>query len=63
MMLIKNVTQSIPSYCMSCFLIPKSLSQEIERILNNYWWTSSNDNKKDIKWIAWDKMCTSKNSG
>lgn len=26
--LIKNVASSIPSYCMSCFLIPKSLSQE-----------------------------------
>lgn len=34
--LIKNVAQSIPSYCMSCFFLPKSLSQEIERIFNNY---------------------------
>lgn len=35
--LFKNVSQSIPSYCMSCFLLPKMLCQEMERILNNYW--------------------------
>lgn len=34
--MVKNVAQVIPSYCMSCFLIPKSLCQEIERMMNNY---------------------------
>lgn len=38
LILIKNVAQVVPSYCMSCFLIPKTLCQEIERILNGYWW-------------------------
>lgn len=39
--LIKNGAQSISSYCMSCFLLPKSLCLEIERIMNKYWWNSS----------------------
>lgn len=38
--LIRNVAQSIPSYCMSCFLLPKSMCQELERMFNNYWWSS-----------------------
>ncbi|KAL8135927.1 hypothetical protein AgCh_010516 [Apium graveolens] len=61
--MIRNVAQTIPSYCMSCFLIPKSLSQEIERIMNDYWWKSGSTGCKGIRWLAWDKMCSSKDSG
>lgn len=34
--LIKSVAQVIPSYCMSYFLLPKYLCQEIEKIMNKY---------------------------
>lgn len=30
--MIRNVAQSIPAYTMSCFMIPKTLCQEIERL-------------------------------
>lgn len=56
LVLIKNVAQSIPSYCMSCFLLPKSLCQEIERMLNNFWWSSGNGDYKGVKWLSWDAM-------
>lgn len=29
--LVRNVAQSLPSYCMMCFLLPKTLTQEIEK--------------------------------
>ncbi|XP_074356362.1 putative mitochondrial protein AtMg00310 [Apium graveolens] len=61
--MIKNVAQAIPSYCMSCFLIPKLLSQEIERILNGFWWKSGANNGKGLRWLSWEKMCKSKNKG
>lgn len=56
LVLIKNVAQSIPSYCMSCFLLPKSLVTEIERMLNSFWWSSGADNNKGIKWLLWENM-------
>nr|KYP45605.1 hypothetical protein KK1_032833 [Cajanus cajan] len=36
--LIKFVLQSILTYVMSAYLIPKSNCEKIERILNSYWW-------------------------
>lgn len=36
LVLIKNVIQSIPAYCMSYFLLPMSLCVKIERMINNF---------------------------
>ncbi|KAL0367264.1 UNVERIFIED_CONTAM: putative mitochondrial protein [Sesamum radiatum] len=38
--LIKSVLQAIPSYTMSCFLLPKMLIKELESILADFWWSS-----------------------
>lgn len=58
--MIRNVAQMIPSYTMSCFLITKSLCQEIERLMNAFWWKTSSNSSKSIRWLAWNKMCMSK---
>lgn len=63
LVLIKSVAQSIPSYCMSCFLLPKSLCQEIEKLLNTFWWSSGNGANKGIKWLSWDAMSYPKCKG
>ena len=36
--LIKAVTQAIPTYTMSCFQLPKGLYEDPERIERNFWW-------------------------
>lgn len=36
--LIKAVAQSIPSYAMSCFKLPASFCDDVERIMRNFWW-------------------------
>lgn len=61
--MIKNVALAILSFCMSCFLIPKSFSQEIEKMLNGYWWKGNSNNNRGLRWLSWDKMCKSKCKG
>lgn len=61
--LIRNMAQAIPSYTNSCFLLPKILSQDIERAFNSYWWQSESDPKKGVKWHAWDAMSMPKGKG
>lgn len=63
LVMLKNVIQSIPAYTISCFLIPKSLCQEIQRVMNAFWWQSQSSNNKGIRWLGWNKMCMSKNNG
>ena len=60
---LKTVTQAIPSYAISVFLIPKSLCDEIERMMNSYWWGRSRGNQKGVCWTAWEKLCIRKEDG
>jgi hypothetical protein len=39
--LVKSVAQAIPSYCMSSLLLPESLGEELEKIINSLWWGSN----------------------
>ena len=36
--LIKAVTQAIPTYTMTCFQLPKGLCEDLERMERNFWW-------------------------
>ncbi|GLT55032.1 hypothetical protein SLA2020_281860 [Shorea laevis] len=52
--LLKAVAQSIPTYTMSVFLLPKTLLQEINAMLQRYWW-SHHEKEGSIHWIKWKK--------
>ncbi|XP_074352763.1 putative mitochondrial protein AtMg00310 [Apium graveolens] len=58
--LIKNVATAVPSYCMSSFLLPRSMCKEMEVMLNNYWWQSSTSDRRSINWVVWDGLSMSK---
>ena len=36
--LIKAVSQAIPTYTMRCFLLRKGLCEDLERMEQNFWW-------------------------
>lgn len=61
--LLKTVIQAIPSYVSSTFLIPKTLCEEIERLMNKFWWLSDMEKSNGIRWMAWDRMCFPKKLG
>lgn len=38
--LIKAVLQAIPTYVMSCFKLPNSVLDEVDKIIRKFWWGS-----------------------
>lgn len=61
--LIKSVAQTIPSYIMSCFMLPKTLCKEIECLMNKFWWKNNSTSSRGIHWLSWDKMNMAKLRG
>lgn len=60
--LLKSVTQAVPSYPMSCFLIPKDTCKKMRTVISNYWWGSSTDSKC-IHWQRWELLTRRKEEG
>lgn len=47
---------------MGCFIIPLGLCQDIEGLIEKFWWGQQRDGRK-IHWLKWDKMTKSKMVG
>ncbi|GAU41426.1 hypothetical protein TSUD_26060 [Trifolium subterraneum] len=60
--LIKAVAQAIPTYVMSCFLLPKGLCKQMEKMMGRFWWGSNIDQKK-IHWLNWKEIRKQKSLG
>lgn len=60
--LLKVVVQAIPIYSMSCFLLPRSFCDELNKLMAGFWWNNSNEDRK-IHWISWEKLCKPKDEG
>ena len=60
--LIKAVLQAIPTFTMSCFKLPMGLCDEIEKLIQRFWWGQRGDQRK-IHWIKWEDMCELKSEG
>jgi hypothetical protein len=61
-LLIKSLTQSIPTFSMSCFKLPKGLCDHINSLIRNFWWGSKRGKRKTC-WVSWEKMTMPKHSG
>lgn len=60
--LIKSVVQAIPTYIMSCFLLPEQLCQRLNSISANFFWSQKEDCKR-IHWRNWNALCSNKLDG
>jgi hypothetical protein len=60
--LIKAVIQAIPTYIMSCFLIPISMCDALRKALVDYWW-GIKKGKKKMHWRSWEWLSTPKHLG
>ncbi|XP_021713697.1 uncharacterized protein LOC110681834 [Chenopodium quinoa] len=56
------MAQAIPIYAMQCFLIPKSITDVIERMCRNFFWAQKKEERR-LLWVAWEKMYFSKKEG
>jgi hypothetical protein len=54
--LIKSVNRVIPSYRMGVYLLPTSLEEEIEKMLNSFWWGAKGPDQKGTRWMSWDRL-------
>jgi hypothetical protein len=60
--LISAVVQALPTYIMSCFLLPKNMCDQIEQAICRFWW-GSNDRQQKIHWKARKDIFKSKLAG
>ncbi|XP_023634308.1 uncharacterized protein LOC111829455 [Capsella rubella] len=60
--MIKAVASALPTYVMSCFRLPKSVTTKLTSAVANFWW-GSNGGAGGMHWWAWAKLCDSKQLG
>lgn len=53
--MLQSVLSAIPSFAMTCFLLPVSLCKQIQSVFTRFWWDST-DGEKKICWISWDVL-------
>jgi hypothetical protein len=58
----KSAAQAVPTYSMSCFLLPGETCKKMRQAIANYWWGSSADNRH-IRWLRWKRLTRSKFQG
>ncbi|KAG7567099.1 Ribonuclease H-like superfamily [Arabidopsis thaliana x Arabidopsis arenosa] len=60
--MIKSVAAALPTYVMSCFRLPKTITSKLTSAVAKFWW-SSNGDSRGMHWMAWNKLCNSKSEG
>ena len=60
--LIKAVAQAVPTYTMSCFQLPKTPCEDLEKLMRSFWWGQKHQETK-MAWVGWKTMCKPKSQG
>ena len=62
LVLLQYVLSAIPTFPMSCFELPVSICKKIQSVVTRFWW-DSNDGKKKMCWVSWEKLTQPKSAG
>jgi len=60
--MIKSVAATLPTFVMSCFRLPKTITSKLTSAVARFWW-SLNGESRGMHWMAWNKLCNSKMEG
>ena len=60
--LIKSMLTSLPLFYVSLFRMSDNVVKEVKMIPKRFLWDWGSENRK-IAWVAWDKVCESKDKG
>jgi len=61
--MLSSVAQAPPTYTMGVFLLPVYLCEELQRMMNSYWWGTNQEHGRGIIWQGWDRLCRKKDIG
>ncbi|XP_014757730.1 uncharacterized protein LOC106866653 [Brachypodium distachyon] len=61
-MTIKSVAQAIPTYVMGIFKVPAALSEDLTKLVRDFWWGVEHGKRK-AQWIGWPKLIRTKHEG
>lgn len=60
--LIETVAQALPTYTMSIFKLPMSITKKLQSMISKFWWGRMGDNC-GVHWLKWNVLCRSKEEG
>lgn len=60
--LIRSVASAIPSYAMSMFLLPKTITNKLDSCFSNFWWGKIISGALRLHLRSWESICTPKSS-
>lgn len=60
--MLKSIAMALPTYTMSCFLLPKTLCRKIVATMADYWWRNKRESR-GMHWKSWDQLTKPKAVG
>ncbi|XP_010495441.1 PREDICTED: uncharacterized protein LOC104772536 [Camelina sativa] len=60
--MVKSVATAVLTFVMSCYRLPKTITTKLTSAVANFWW-STNGQSGGMHWIAWERLCCSKQLG
>lgn len=61
--LVKSVAATIPSYAMSTFFLPSSVSNALDKNFEDFWWGFPKGKNRNLSLKSWSSVCIPRKLG